>query len=462
MSLRKRRSRQGRPAPRQKPDPAIGGDHDVEIETLGRGSDGIAYLDSQPIFVPLALPGDRLRVRLITKRGQGYGARVIQRHSLAERADPPCPHFERCGGCQLQHLPADDYHGWKVQQLRTALDQRGLSDITIRSTIEGHTEARRRVRLAFSPRHVQGSKKNQKKKPNGEITLGFREAQSHHIINIETCPITHPLIISTLEPLRKLLGNLDLAAKGGELHVTTTETGLDLLLETTTAPHLADLESLGSFAHAFDVARIVWRRDVAASPEPIAVRRPAMVSLGGIPLALPIGAFLQATEHAETAIREAVIEAIGSSQHVADLFSGCGTFGLPLAADGRNVIAFERAPAMVEAMKTAAKAAGIAQRLTVKLRDLERQPLDHSDLHAINAAIVDPPRAGAAPQATALAASEVEKIAMVSCKPTTFARDARTLIDGGYRLLWVQPIDAFLWSAEIELVAAFERAVPSC
>jgi 23S rRNA (uracil1939-C5)-methyltransferase len=196
-------------------------------------------------------------------------------------------------------------------------------------------------------------------------------------------------------------------------------------------------------------------------PEPIAERRPVTVSMGGIPVPLPIGAFLQATEPTEAAIREAVSQAIGPADGIGDLFAGCGTFSLPFAAAGRRVIAFERDQAMVNAMNAAARSAGIEQHLIAYERDLDRQPLDQTDLESLDALIIDPPRAGARTQVNALAASAIKKIAMVSCNPATFARDARILEDGGYRLAWIQPIDAFLWSAQIELVAAFEHHGPS-
>ncbi len=439
----------------------IGREFDVEIETIGRSGDGIARPEGLPIFIPFALPGDRLRIRLTAKRADGYAAEIINAQQQSDRAAPACPHFGRCGGCQLQHLPIDNYHHWKMGQIRTALDHRGLTGIDIRPIIQGERAARRRLRLAFPP---VGSRKPGKKRQAlvaGEAKLGFRSRRSSEIVAIERCPIAVPALIAILEPLKTLLGSLDLAIKGGDILLTATDTGLDILLQAPLSPNLADLEALGAFADMHDLARLAFRLDAKSEPEPIAARRPASVTMGGLPVGLPVGAFLQATERAEIAIRDSVREAIGDGQAIADLFSGCGTFGLPLAALGRDVIAFERDDAMVDAMKTAAKAAGIEHRLTAETRDLERQPLDQTDLESLDAAIVDPPRAGAHSQARALAASAVEKVAMVSCNPTTFARDARLLIDGGYRLSWVQPIDAFLWSAEIEQVGAFERLLPS-
>lgn len=465
MTGRRRRDQQRRRAKPQKADPALGGEHIIEINRIGRSGDGIASVNGRPVFVQNALPGDRLRIRLNTQRADGYAAEIIEAEKQSQRAVPTCPHFGHCGGCQLQHLLKDDYTSWKMQQVETALTNRGLADIATRPLIQGTHETRRRLRLAapasgrgLDPgRHSDGGQQLSK----GWQPLGFRARQSREIVPIEICPVALPSIIDLLPPLNKLLQQLDLVANGGELHLTATETGIDLLLEASLSPNLADLERLGAFAETHDLARLAWRADVSASPEPIAARRPARVTMGTIPVDLPIGAFLQATDQAEEAMRAAAFEAIGEAKVVADLFSGCGAFGLPLAALGRQVIALERDQAMVGALKAAARTAGIDHHMNADQRDLDRQPLDHNDLQSLDAAIVDPPRAGARSQVQALANSDVEKIAMVSCNPATFARDARLLIDGGYHLSWVQPIDAFLWSAQIELVGAFQRHIPS-
>ena len=457
MTSPKRRSHRSRRKKPQKNDPAIGLEHEVEIQVIGSNGDGVAHVDGKPVFVPSALPGDRLCVRLTARRGDGYAAATVAEHHLSERATPPCPHFGRCGGCQLQHLKADDYKRWKVRQIEAALASRGFADVDIRPLIEGKPATRRRLRLAFPPpASPAGSRMLNKNR-----LLGFRARQSRDIVPIETCPVALPSLLAILPPLNDLLNGLDLAKEGGELHLTATDTGIDLLIEAAPSPNLADLERLGLFADQHDLARLAWRSDPSSMPEPVAIRRPATIRMSGVPVDLPIGAFLQATEQAEHAIREAVVKAIGLADLVGDLFAGCGAFGLPLAAAGRRVVAFERDPAMVGAMNAAARSAGINRHLIANQRDLDRQPLDQADLDTLDAIIIDPPRAGARTQVNALAASSIKKIAMASCNPATFARDARILTDGGYRLSWIQPIDAFLWSAQIELVAAFERHGPS-
>jgi 23S rRNA (uracil1939-C5)-methyltransferase len=249
-----------------------------------------------------------------------------------------------------------------------------------------------------------------------------------------------------------------MARRGGEALLTASCSGLDLLLQTTVPPALEDREALAGFAEREDLARVGWRSGPDAAPEPIAARREVAIRFEGIRVALPQGAFLQASAFAEQAIRAAVAEAIGDARRIADLFAGCGTLGLPLAAAGRTVAAYDADPALLAAAAAGARQAGCGARFATTPRDLERAPLAAAELRHLDAVILDPPRAGARAQALALAGADVPRIAMVSCNPATFARDARHLIDGGWRLAWVKPIDAFLWSAQIELVGAFLRA----
>ena len=433
--------------PPKKTDPNIGKTIDVTIDAIGASGDGIGRLEGAPVYVPLTLPGDALSVQLCARRGQGYAAELVEGRTLIPRHQPICPHFGACGGCRLQHLRPLDYRAWKCQQVQTALASRGIDDVEIKPLIDGHPATRRRLRLAF--------------RPDGKhLDLGFRRRLGEEIVAIEDCPIAQPSIVNLLVSLRTCLRELDLSARGGELSITAADNGLDVLIETSTPPGLADLEAFGALAEAEDLARLVWRHDMSMPAEPIAIRRQPIVDVDGVPVALPPGAFLQATKEAESAIRRAVAAAIGGSEAIADLFAGCGALSLPFAKIGMKVQAFERDPAMVEAINAASQATGLAAGITAFARDLEREPLMASELERLDGLIIDPPRAGAWAQVKAVAArTGPKRIAMVSCNPATFARDARTLIDAGYHLHWIQPIDAFLYSAEIELVGAFKRAI---
>jgi 23S rRNA (uracil1939-C5)-methyltransferase len=417
--------------------------HEVTIESIGARGDGVAKLGAARMFVPLTMPGDRLYVRSIGRRGDDLVGAPLEWLQQAPRAEPPCPHFGACGGCQLQHLPRAQYRAWKREQVLVALAHKGLDDIGVEPLIDGHPGARRRARFAFE-------------RQGAAVRLGFRERSGRRVVDIGVCPVVVPDLVDLLPALHALLARLDLAAGGGELQVTTSTSGIDLEI-IGTPPSLADREALAAFAQVQDVARISWRPDGDTDAEPVAQRRAPSALFGQVPVELPPGAFLQATGAAEAAIRDAALRAIGDAPRIADLFAGCGTFSLPFAAARRTVHAVERDPAMLGALEQAARRAGLADRVTAERRDLQRAPLAGAELARFDALVVDPPRAGARAQAAALAAAQVGRLAMVSCNPATFARDARILLDGGYRCLWVQPIDAFLWSSRIEVVAAFAR-----
>ncbi len=425
--------------------PEIGELVEITIEELGAQGDGIGRSGGARVFVPFSLPGERWRARLVAKRGDGLVAAPVAALDDVARAPPPCPHFGACGGCQLQHLPAADYASWQRQTVIQALARRGLQGVPVAAPKITPPASRRRVRLGFRP-------------DPGGVRLGFRVRSGHELVDVAQCPVARPEIVALLPALRGLLRRLAIARRGGELQITAAESGLDLLLTTALPPALADREALAGFAAREDLARIAWRPAANEPPEPVAARRPVRVGFVGVSVELPPGAFLQATGFAEDAIRTAVAEAIGDAGRVADLFAGCGTLGLPLAAAGRRVLAVDADPQMLAAAGRAAREADVGDRLVTDCRDLERAPLAGAALDRLDAVILDPPRAGARAQAAALATSRVARIAMISCNPATFARDARTLVDGGYRLLTVQPIDAFLWSSQIELVGAFARA----
>lgn len=435
--------------PKKTTDPMIGRTVDLTIDDIGSGGDGIGRFDGHAIYVPLALPGDALTVRLSARRGTGYAAERVETRALMPRQSPACRHFGACGGCRLQHLAPVDYRSWKRQRVVSALANRGMTDVEIRPLIDTNPATRRRLRLAFHPM-------------NQSVGLGFRRRLGKEIVDVKECAIALPIIVDLLTPLRTCLASLELAAKPGEVSITSADNGLDLLLQAPIEPNLGDREALAAFAESEDLARLAWRSETAAPAEPVAARRQPMVDVGGIPIDLPIGAFLQATDDAERAIRDAVAKAIDGSETIADLFAGCGALSLPFAGESRRILAIERDPAMIHALNAATRTSGLASKVDAVSRDLDREPLSGDELERFDAVILDPPRAGARAQVEAIAASEgPQRIAMVSCNPATFARDARTLIDAGYCLLWVQPIDAFLYAADIELVGAFEHTKAS-
>jgi 23S rRNA (uracil1939-C5)-methyltransferase len=364
------------------------------------------------------------------------------------RAAPPCPHFGDhpqggCGGCAMQHLAAEAYRDWKLKQLEATLARHDIPIDTIKPIAISPPASRRRADLTAS------------RKKEGVI-LGFNARGSHRVVDLAECPVLRPSLVALFEPLRALLAPLMKPGDSAEARLTATDSGADLLLVTAIEMGLGARERVASFATRHDVARVARAHPKHGGAEALLERRPVRMMMGGAPVPLPPGAFLQATAEGEAALRDFVVEAAAGARRVADLYAGIGTFAFPLASVAAKVHAVARDRAVVAAIEAAARAAMRAN-VTAEARDLDTRPLAAGALGAFDAVVFDPPRAGAAAVAMALAESRVPRVIAVSCNPGTFARDASILLDGGYRLARLKPVDQFLWSTHLELAALFLR-----
>jgi 23S rRNA (uracil1939-C5)-methyltransferase len=414
---------------------------ELVIEQIGARGDGIARLDGEAVFVPGTVAGDRVLARIEGKRGDGLGAALVEVLVPGEsRVAPPCPHYGRCGGCTLQHVSDGAYEEWKRGLLLAALHRARLT-AEVEPLIRVPPGSRRRATFAFTRRM-------------GQVLAGFNARASHQVVDIGHCLLLEPPLPLLLPGLRALLAALA-PESGGDIAVTLTETGLDVLIEAEARLDLFERERLATFAEAADLARLSWRRPDSGPPEPIARRRAPLVRFGGVAVEPPPGAFLQPTRGGELAIAEKVAAAVGDAAPVADLFAGCGAFALPLAAAGLAVHAVDGEEAPVRAMDAAARRAGLS--VGTEVRDLARRPLLADELKRFKAVVFDPPRAGAAAQAEQIAAAGPPLVVAVSCNPATLARDLRILVDGGYRLESVAPIDQFPFAAHLEAVAVLRR-----
>lgn len=411
-------------------------EREITISSLGHLGDGVAETEAGQIFVPFVLPGERVRIRE-TDDGRAELLAIVE--PSAARVKAPCRHFRQCGGCALQHVEAESYAAWKRAQVAAALASRGI-EADIEQLIPAHARSRRRASFAAT-RTKKG------------VALGYYGRASHTIVAIVECPLVLPEIEAALGGLAHLVAP-GLSRKGhASIAVTATEAGLDVAVtegKEMDGPLRAELAKRAS---AIDLARLAWNGDMVAE------RRIPLVTLSGLKVAPPPGSFLQATAEGEAALVRLVIDGAGDARRVADLFAGCGTFTAALARKS-SVLAVEGDKSQLAALDRAIRMQGPALGLKpVELvtRDLFRRPMLRSELEKIDAVVFDPPRAGATAQAEELAASKVPTVIGVSCNPATFARDARVLIDGGYNLVKVTPVDQFLWSPHIELVGLFRR-----
>ncbi len=373
--------------------------------------------------VPFAVPGDLLLDDGSLQPGPG--------HQL-----PPCRHFPECGGCQLQHLTDAAYADYCVSRVAGALAQHGL-ETEIRAPHLSPPNTRRRATLRAL-------------KASGRVLVGFNQAGSNRVVDMMECHILHPRLFGLVAPLRALLAAILPPKRSGEVLLTLADQGPDVMLKGVEVEALEAVEALTRFCETNGLARLSIDEGLGAEPryEP----QPVTVTLGGVPVPMPTGSFLQATADGEAALVEAVRDAVAGAARIADLFAGLGTFALSL--DG-PVMAAEASREAILALKMAAARAGRA--LAAEHRDLYRRPYDAKELGGFDAVVLDPPRAGAQEQVRELAASSVARIAYVSCNPATFARDAEILAKGGYRLDWARPVGQFRWSTHVELAAAFSR-----
>jgi 23S rRNA (uracil1939-C5)-methyltransferase len=395
-------------------------DPDTIIRIAARG-DGVT---ADGRYAALAAPGDFLR---------GDGSIENGPH----HADPSCRHFPKCGGCQLQHLDEVAFASYLTNRVAGALEGQGVDVPTMRSPHISPPQTRRRASMRAERRGKQ-------------VLLGFNEGGAHRIVDMRQCEVIHPALFALVQPLRLLLPNLMKDKRAADVRMTLTDQGVDLLIAGVEAEGLAAVESLTDFAIAHKLARLSL--DEGYGPTARWEPDPITVTLGGIAVPLPEGAFLQATADGEAALVETVLSAVSGAKQIADLFAGLGTF--TFAATG-TVHAVEGARTLILSLQTSANRE--KRSVTCEHRDLFRRPLTVAELSHFDAVIIDPPRAGAHDQVVALAASSVPIIAAVSCNPATFARDAKVLIAGGYTLDWIQPVGQFRWSTHVELVARFSR-----
>ncbi|MFC7537607.1 class I SAM-dependent RNA methyltransferase [Sphingomonas sp. GCM10030256] len=349
---------------------------------------------------------------------------------------PPCRHFPECGGCQLQHVDDVAYRVYLVDRVAGALAQHGL-EADIRTPHLSPPRTRRRASL----RAVRAGK---------AVALGFNAERSHQIVDMHECHVLRPELFALVAPLRKLLPSLLVGRGAAGVRLVLCDQGVDVALEGVRAEGLAAAEALIDFAERHRLARLALDQGYGLETrfEPV----PATVTLSGVPVDLPAGAFLQATEDGEAALVQAVREAAEGATRTADLFAGLGTFALALPG---QLLAAEAGRDTILSLLSAARRSD--RPIQTQHRDLYRRPLDAGELAGFDGVVLDPPRAGAVEQVAQLAGSAVPRIAYVSCNPATFARDARVLVDGGYRIAWVQPVGQFRWSTHIELAAAFAR-----
>lgn len=408
---------------------------ELVIDRLGHLGDGVVLQpDGRQLFVPYTLPGETVDVDL-----QGGTARLKGvLTSSPDRVEPTCRHFGTCGGCMLQHIAPAPYADFKRRLVIDALADRGLApEVGETRIVPSHSRRRATFAGVMAGRHP---------------LVGFNERASHRLVTIDECPVVRPQLLAALPALTALTGLIAPRKGALDFTVTLTSGGLDVSVTGIAARDADRLRMpLIELAARFDLARL------SAGGEAIVERRSVAINIDGVAVTPSPGGFLQVSEEAEAIMGELVTAAIPTkAKRVVDLFSGVGTFALRLARKA-EVLAVEGEAGAVAALDRAARGMTGRHRITAEKRDLTRRPLIEKELEKVDAVVFDPPRAGAAEQSQWLARSEVPTIVAVSCNPATLSRDLRILVDGGYRIESVTPVDQFLWSSHVEVVTVLAR-----
>ncbi len=411
----------------------------VKIQSLGAQGDGIAHCPDGTVYVPFTLPGETVAIARV--KDQGTIMSITE--ASPDRREPACRHFGpdgkngTCGGCSLQHVQDEPYHDFKRNLVVAALRSKGL-DVEVDPLVICRPGERRRV--VFTARKTEKG-----------LLLGFSQANSHHIVAIEECPIAAPVIVSRLDAIRAI--GLPLASNAEPFRITVMETlsGLDIAVDGIKSVNDKQRRALTETVLSMrGIARVSLSGEILIEPQ-----KP-VIEFGSVKVAPPAGSFVQATKVAEEAMAERVVAHVGKSKRIADLFCGTGTFTLRLARVGK-VHGVEAEDKPLKSLDFAARNTPGLKPVTIERRDLFRHPLIAKELKLYDAVVFDPPRAGAEAQCKELARSTVKKIVAVSCNPLSFARDLSILVEGGYRITSVTPIDQFLWSPHVEAVATLEK-----
>ncbi|XUU60100.1 class I SAM-dependent RNA methyltransferase [Erythrobacter sp. HA6-11] len=393
-----------------------------EIVRIAARGDGVTA-DGE--HVSGAVSGDLLREDGSVERGPHYQS-------------PPCPHFGPCGACQLQHADEAALEQFVGERVAFAAESQNLEVGELLPTHLSPRRSRRRATL-HGLRTAKGA------------VLGFREAGSNRVVDLRECHVLQPQLTELAAPLRKLVaehggrGSIDIA-------LAAVDQGVDCSIGNFAMEGLEATEAVLDFARDHGLARVAV--DMGFGAEAVWEPEPVTVTLSGIPVSYPEGAFLQATPDAEMLMAEDTAAWLEGNAIVADLFAGLGTFAFALS-EAREVIAYEAARDAYLACLSAARRTG--RKLDAKHRDLFRNPLQPDELSQFDAVVLDPPRAGAKEQITAIAQSKLERVVYVSCNPSSWARDAAQLATAGFKLEKLRPVGQFRWSTHVELTSLFVR-----
>ena len=464
------RHQHGRYRKNRKPRPSFSSDPvTVTVTSIGQRGDGMASITQsddgeERYFIRNSMVGDVLSVRPVRRHQSGLDAEIMSVITPSpDRITPDCPSAAECGGCQFQYMAKDHYQDWKFEMVRSSLSRADVTPDEWRPSFFAEYGGRRRTRLAW-------------RRLKDGVICGFREARSHQIIAPDGCLVAHPELRQAMDTLKThLLPHTDPSSQG-EVEITLADAPLnqgqasaylwDIAFRPQEAFKPKTITAMVTEASHHPIARLSQIHP-SGDVELLYEKTPPVVTWSldangenTITLTPAAGSFMQADASAERHMQQHIYDALKGNKQIVDLFCGSGSLSLPLMTSPHppeKIKGIDSAALGLEALMAAAKSNGHHHRVSVENRNLFKDPLNAEELSAFDAAIIDPPRAGAAAQMPAIANSNITRVMMVSCNPNSFARDAQILIQEGFQCRWAQMIDQFYLTAHAELIACFER-----
>jgi 23S rRNA (uracil1939-C5)-methyltransferase len=416
----------------------------LTIDHLSNLAQGVALIEDKRVYIPNTAKGDEIIAQIISSHRDTYQGKLIKIITPSkDRQEPPCQHYQKCGGCSLQHLNEKSYYDFKFSILKQILEKLNLPKQPITNLIKIGEHKRRRVEFNI-------------KKAKDKITIGFFEKGTNNITNLETCLITDPKIFSLLAPFRELIKTLKKPGNLKKLNLTHLDDGIDLIIKTDQFINNSDKAKLINFSRENKIIRLSEKNEFNQLNE-IYSQNP-QITLGEIKANFPTGAFLQATKEAQTEITKIIIENLDSkTKNIADLFCGIGSYTLAIEKHLNSIKAYELDQDMITSVTNTTRSQKLEHKITAHKKNLFTNPLSENELSNFDCIIINPPRLGAKTQIEKIAQSKVKKIIMISCNPTTFQRDTKKLIENNYQLTKATAIDQFYLNHYLEIVAIFER-----
>lgn len=417
---------------------------EIDIGYLAGMGDGAAKYNGKNVLTSLTCAGDKVSAKILSEASDHIKAELLEVLTPSkDRQQPACQHFGKCGGCALQHLNNETYTNFKSNILLKIINDLDANPSIIKPLVQISNKSRRRADFKI-------------KINKGDVSIGFFAKKSHDVVDLNECPVTEDKIMQFLPILKNCLQNLKKPGIFESVDITLLDSGLDVIFNLCKKIKTPDFEKLAMLQKEKNIARLSYKLSDSDSYENIYVGD-AFIKFSNAEIYLPRGAFLQATKQGQQAITQFVLEHLKPCQNIADLYAGCGTYSFYLIENAKRVAAFEGDEQMISSMHNAASDCGFATKISTNTRDLFVNPLSIEELKTFDGVVINPPRNGALPQIKNLGKSGIKNIVMVSCNPSTFKRDAKALLESGYKMTSTMAIDQFLWSKHLEIVASFVK-----